>query len=210
MKKLLIVEDEKILNDFITDLAKSIPGLKVVGNTGDGEKALALVDELKPDMMIMDIMLENLNGTEIVSRIHKNPSRPALLVLSGSLSTSVVSKLMQMGVEGIVEKGESIKELDKAIRTVAAGQLYFSPAVTVQMRKIMISGTDDAPDSLTDRERQIIKLVAESNTSKIIAGKLGISVKTVETHRANIIQKLGVNDAAGLTRYAIANGLICL
>lgn len=211
VKKVLIAEDLMMFSDFIRELIESLPGLQVLGSTGDGNMALSLIEEYRPDMVVMDVVLDSLNGTEVISQLHGSAHRPHLLVIPGSLTMSLVNHLIVQGVEGIIEKSESVDELKTAILKVSQGEVYYSRMVANFMRQLIVTGCNDKVFSqLTARERQILKLVAESHSSKAIARVLGVSIKTVETHRARILRKINAHDTAGVTRFAISNQMVSM
>ncbi|WP_309398809.1 response regulator transcription factor [Cerasicoccus maritimus] len=209
MKRVVIIEDQTILREFTRALVENCPMLELVGETGDGLKGYEITRELKPDMLILDVILPGLNGISLMRRLHKE--QPALHVLgfSSFQNKMLVKQMIEAGARGLVQKTESLEILETAINKVAEGQSYFSPKVAEIMREIMIHPDQSfSLDDLTNREVEILKLIAESFSNKEIAQKLSISVKTAETHRNRIIAKLNIHDAPGLTRFAIANGLV--
>jgi len=209
MKRVFVVEDQTILRDLICRLLASYPEIEIAGSTGDGHEALKQFADTQPDIVILDIMLPNLNGIEVLRALKKLPKVPQVLVFSAFPSRTTVRKLLETGIDGFVEKDASLDELEVAIEKIAAGQSYYGLRVVEIMRELMVNPHQtDALDELTPRERQILQLIAESYTSKEIAQKLDISVKTADTHRANLMKKLDVHDVAGLTRQALAFGLI--
>lgn len=154
-------------------------------------------------------MLPNLNGSEVLRRLKAKNPRANILIFSAASSNSMVNRLLKSGVTGYIEKDAGLEELEKAIKLVADGRSYFSPRVVDAMRELMVSGgQEDSLESLTTREREIVQLIAESYSNKEIANKLGMSVRTADTHRTNIMKKLDLHDVAALTRWAIANKLV--
>lgn len=154
-------------------------------------------------------MLPQLNGIEVLRRLRSSEYRPNILVFSAFPSKTMVRKVLEAGIDGFVEKDANLNELETAVEKIVAGQTYFGLKIVDIMRELMVNPQQsDSLEELTARERQILQLIAESNTSKEIAQKLDISVKTADTHRANLMKKLDVHDVAGLTRAAIAFGLI--
>jgi DNA-binding NarL/FixJ family response regulator len=209
MKKVIVIEDQTVMRDLICQLVNGYPAMEVVAQTGDGAEGYELCLEHSPDLVILDVMLPNLNGTEVLRRLKAKNERINILIFSAAASNSVVNRLLKAGVTGFIEKDAGLVELEKAIDLVADGRSYFSPRVVEAMREIMLSGgQDDSLESLTAREREIVQLIAESYSNKEIAAKLGMSVRTADTHRTNIMRKLDLHDVAALTRWAIANKLV--
>jgi len=209
MKRVYVVEDQTILRDLIIRLLESYPDIEIAGSTGDGQIAVAEIMNVAPDILILDIMLPNLNGVELLRQVRKGQHKPRVLVFSAFPSKSTVKKLLEAGIDGFVEKDANLSDLEVAVEKIVAGQTHFGLRIVDIMREIMVNpNQSDSLDELTPRERQILQLIAESCTSKEIAQKLDISVKTADTHRANLMKKLDVHDVAGLTRQAIAFGLI--
>ncbi len=209
MKRVYVVEDQTLLRDLICKLLESYPDIEIAGSSGDGQVGLSDIERIKPDIVVLDIMLPNLNGVEVVRRLNAQDRKPRILVFSAFPSKNLVKKVLEAGIDGFVEKDATLNELETAIEKVVAGQTYFGLRIVDIMREIMVSPNQgDSLDELTPRERQILQLIAESCTSKEIASRLNISVKTADTHRANLMKKLDVHDVAGLTRQAMAFGLI--
>jgi DNA-binding NarL/FixJ family response regulator len=209
MKKVIVIEDQTIMRDLICQLVDGYATMQVVASSGDGAEGYELCLEHVPDLVILDIMLPNLNGSEVLRRLMAKIPNMNILIFSAASSNSMVNRLLKSGVTGYIEKDAGLKELEKAIKLVADGRSYFSPRVVEAMREIMISGgQDDSLESLTAREREIVQLIAESFSNKEIANKLGMSVRTADTHRTNIMKKLDLHDVAALTRWAIANMLV--
>lgn len=209
MKKVIVIEDQTIMKDLICQLVEGYTTMEVVASSGDGAEGYELCIEHKPDLVILDIMLPNLNGSEVLRRLKAKNPRINILIFSAASSNSMVNRLLKSGVTGYIEKDAGLVELEKAIQLVADGRSYFSPRVVEAMRELMVSGgQEDSLESLTTREREIVQLIAESYSNKEIASKLGMSVRTADTHRTNIMKKLDLHDVAALTRWAIANKLV--
>jgi DNA-binding NarL/FixJ family response regulator len=211
MKRVLIVEDQTAVREMVAQLVKSEPGFEVVAETGDGQTAYNLCMEHKPDFVILDVMLPGLKGTEVLRRFSKHLPNTRVLVFSGYQSPSLVRELLQAGAHGFVEKSAPLSELKKGIDIVAHGGSYFGPEVARLLRDAVANpavARSPTVGVLTAREREILQLIAESYSTKEVAAKLNISVKTAENHRTNLMKKLDLHDVAGLTRYAIEHGLI--
>ncbi|HKK18824.1 MAG TPA: response regulator transcription factor [Opitutales bacterium] len=209
MKKVIVIEDQTIMRDLICQLVEGYTTMEVVASSGDGSEGYDLCLEHSPDLVILDIMLPNLNGSEVLRRLKAKNPRINILIFSAASSNSMVNRLLKSGVTGYIEKDAGLAELEKAINLVADGRSYFSPRVVDAMRELMVSGgQEDSLESLTTREREIVQPIAESYSNKVIANKLGMSVRTADTHRTNIMKKLDLHDVAALTRWAIANKLV--
>lgn len=211
MKKVVIIEDQTAVREMIAQIVRSDPSFEVVAETGDGQSAYNLSLEIKPDFVILDIMLPGLNGAEVLRRFSKHLKGTRVLVFSGYQNPSLVRELLQAGAHGFVEKSAPLSELKKGIEIVANGGSYFGPEVAQMLREAVLNpnaSQKQGVEILTAREREILQLIAESYSTKEVAQKLSISVKTAENHRTNLMKKLDLHDVASLTRYAIQNGLI--
>jgi DNA-binding NarL/FixJ family response regulator len=207
-KTVFVAEDQTILRDLISRVLQGFPNIRVVGACGDGQKAVAQCLEIKPDIIILDIMMPLLNGIDVLRHIKAKLPNTRVLIFSEASSRSVIKQAIEAGVDGFIEKAVEIRELEKALERIASGESYFGPRITEIMRKIMLNPEqDNSLKTLTPRERQVLQLIAEGYTSKEIAKVIDISYKTVDTHRSNIMHKLDMHSVAELTRFAISMGL---
>lgn len=209
MIRAYIIEDEILLRDLIVDLLETRDDIEVIGQSGDGAEGLEACLREKPDIVFLDVRLPSLNGAEVAQRLRKDVPHAKLLVFSGAFSLGVIKRMMLLKVQGIIEKGAGLDEMRRAIDTVFSGQTYFSAGIVEKMPELLASDERaETLEALTPREREILQLIAEGKTTKEIAAKLNISVRTADVHRTNIMQKIGVHNVAGLTRFAIASGLV--
>lgn len=207
--KVLVIEDETMLRDFVVEALGNYPNCELVGTYGDGLEAWEGCLKHEPEFIILDVNLPSLNGIEILNRIKAKLPDTRVLLFSGFFTTTTIRKALKAGVEGIIEKTAGLEEMHKALQRVMAGQTYFGPKVVNIFREIMINpDSDDSLDILSEREKEVLQLIAEGYSTKDIAQRLNISVKTAGTHRANLMQKLDLHGVAELTRYAIAKGLV--
>lgn len=209
MKTIYVIEDQNILRELVGRLVEGMADCQLIGSSGDGLEGLNACKELAPDLVIVDIMVPSLNGLEIIRQLKKAIPSVKVLVFSAYSNRERVQAAMKSGVNGIVHKNASIDELEKGIQRVISGESFMSSQILEILRDLMLNpqGTDTL-DKLTTRERELLQLVAEGNTTKAIASRLKISVKTADTHRTNVMNKLNIHDIAGLTRFAIQNGLV--
>ena len=177
------------------------PDLEVVGETADGAEAQKLVEELQADLVVMDLSLPGLHGTEAIRRI-KNATRAKVVVLSMHTAPEVVARAREAGCDGYVVKGADVSELGRAIKDAFEGTPYYSPEIRG------VTAGEDPLGRLSAREREVLQLVAEGHTNREIAARLGISVHTVNAHRVSLMSKLDIHDAQGLTRFAMRHGLV--
>ena len=209
VKRIVIVEDQTAIREMLAEILRIDPSYKIVGETGDGQAACNLCLDLKPDVIVLDARLPGLSGVDILRRIAKQLKTTRVMVFSGYESPALVREMLEAGAHGFVEKTAGLTEFKKGLETVANGGTYFGPGVAALLRNVVANNSPTSgADLLTDREREILKLVAESHSTKEIAQKLGISVKTVDNHRTNLMRKLNLHDVASLTRYALEIGLI--
>ncbi|HKB90374.1 MAG TPA: response regulator transcription factor [Opitutaceae bacterium] len=209
MKRVVIVEDQTAIREMLVEILRMDSSYEIAGESGDGQSALDMCLSLRPDLIILDAKLPGLNGVDLLRRLAKQLKETRVLVFSGYESPVLVREMLSAGAHGFVEKTAGLLELKKGLEVVANGGTYFGPAVTVLLRDVVANPTATAsPDFLTDREREVLQLVAESHSTKEIAAKLKISVKTVDNHRTNLMRKLNLHDVASLTRYAFEIGLI--
>jgi DNA-binding NarL/FixJ family response regulator len=209
--RILIVDDHAILREGVRALLQTHEDLDVVGEASDGQEAIAAVERLDPDVVLMDIAMPGLGGIEASLELRKLGRRARILVLSQYEDREYVRRLLKAGVSGYVLKKSAGAELAGAIRAVHRGGLVLDPEVA---RTAMAEAGPDVPghadpyEALTDREKQVLKLVAEGKSNKDVAEVLGISVKTAMTHREHVMVKLGVHNRTELVRFAIKRGVI--
>lgn len=209
MKRLVIIEDQTAIREMLAEILRLDTNYELVGEAGEGQAAVQLCTDVKPDIIVLDAKLPGLNGVDILRRLSKRLPHMRVLVFSGHENPILVREMIEAGAHGFVEKTAGLFEFKKGLETVASGGTYFGPAVAALLRNVVANpGVSNTPDFLTDREREILQLIAESHSTKDIAAKLGISMKTVDNHRTNLMRKLNLHDVASLTRYALDIGLI--
>jgi len=207
----LLAEDHTLVRAGIRALLKDIPGVEVIGEAGDGQIALRLVEELQPDLVIMDIGLPELNGLQATAVISDTYPAVKVLILSMHDNEEFVLKALKSGVSGYMLKDSSTQELRFAIEAIARGEIYLSPAISRQVVANYIhrvNGRSDPLSVLTPRQRQVLQLIAQGYTTKKIALELNISLSSADTHRTRLMERLDIHDIAGLVRFAIQNGLV--
>jgi DNA-binding NarL/FixJ family response regulator len=214
--RILLADDHALVRAGIRALVQRVTGLQVVGEASDGREAFRLVKDCEPDVVLMDVAMPELNGLDAIPRILKQNPSVRVIILSMHASREYVLRALQAGAAGYVLKNAAVDELETAIRTVARGDKYLTPAVSGQLIASVTSGKSDGArrmlpvDALTQRQREILQLIAEGRTTREIAETLHISVKTVETHRTLLMDRLNLHDVASLVRYAIRVGLVTL
>lgn len=212
MTTILLVEDHQIVRQGLSSLLKTIPEFQVVGEAGDGQEALRMIEQHQPDVVVLDLMLPGLHGLEVARQTKRHWPRTQIVVLSMHASDAYVAETFKAGAMAYVLKSSSSNELVSAIREVIAGRRFLSPPfsernVALYERKLKTDELDPYR-ALTQREREVLQLVAEGHTSADIAAGLSISSRTVEMHRSNLMQKLGLHTQAEVIRYAIQKGIV--
>ena len=210
--RLLVAEDHPVVRKGIIAFLSHHPAVEVVGEAKDGQEALNKAKELTPDVILMDIDMPRVNGLVATELLRKEQPQVKVLILSGQPNARYVLRILQSGARGYIAKEASAEELAQAVQTVADGGTCFGPEVARYALDQMVRQSGDAASGgqLTDREREILVLIAEGLYNKEVGARLNISTRTVETHRERIMRKLDIHSTAGLTKYAIANGLITI
>lgn len=209
--RMMIVEDHALVRAGMRALLQKIGGIDVVADVGDGWEAVKAVQTDAPDLVLMDIAMPGLNGLDATSRIMKESSNTRVILLSMYANEEYLRQALQVGASGYLLKGADLAELELAIRTVERGETYLTPAVAKYAVEAYRnkSGEPSSPLArLSGRQREILQLIAEGSTTKEIAQRLNLSVKTVETHRAQLMERLEIHDVPGLVRLAIRVGLV--
>jgi len=207
--RVVLADDHVLVRAGIHSLLNQLDGIDVVGEASNGREALELVEMHRPGIVLMDIDMPELNGLEATARIVSRFPSVRVIILSVHGTEEHVLQALRAGAAGYLLKNISPAELDQAIRSVNEGNNHITDSVAKHVVARLVEGAKvGSPDRLTLRQREVLQLVAEGNTSKEIATKLGISAKTAESHRAEIMQTLGIHDTAGLVRYAIRLGIV--
>jgi two-component system response regulator NreC len=213
MIKVLLAEDHIIVRKGLYALLKKEIDIKVIGEAGDGREAVEMVEKLRPDVVLMDISMPSLNGIEATRRIKKNFPNTKVLILTMHETEEYIFQLLRVGASGYVVKMAAPAELISAIHAVHRGHSFLSPSISKKVineyrRKADTGIEADSLEQLTNRERETLQLIAEGNSNREIAEMLFISIKTVETHRTHLMNKLNIHNTAELTQYAIRKGIL--
>jgi two-component system, NarL family, nitrate/nitrite response regulator NarL len=210
--RILLADDHPLVRKGLSACLKPFEQLVIVGEAENGLEAVSKAKALQPDILLLDVDMPTMSGLTAAEILGKDLPQVKVLILSMYENPDYMFRTLQAGARGYVVKSTSPEELVKAIETVHAGGTYFNPEVTRLALNRLVQRKEDAPDleELTDREREVLVLVAEGCSNKEIASNLGVGIRTVETHRERIMRKLAVHSIAGLTRLAVARGLITL
>jgi len=208
--RVALADSQLLFRGAVRALIDRMDGYEIVAEASDGEEALALIEARTPDLVILDLTLPRLPGIEIVRRAKRSGSRARFLFLSDRDRREDVDQALQAGADGYVVKRDSTEELLTAIERISSGQTHFSPSVAEHLIAMVFSRETDRGGwmSLSRREREVLRMVAEGMSNKEIAGALGLSVRTVDSHRANLMEKLGIHNVSELVRYAIREGIL--
>jgi DNA-binding NarL/FixJ family response regulator len=212
--RIMLVDDHPLIREAIGHLVESAPEFELVGEAADGKECLARVEELHPDILVLDIAMPRMNGEQVARELRHRYPELKIIALSGYTDRQFVRAMTRAGAKAYVVKSASGRELIHALRAVASGKNYLSPEVTGAVMALWEDPVPSAelsrPDILGKREKEVLKFIAEGHRSGTIATQMGITVATVEAHRRNILRKLQLHSAADLTRYALRHGMITL
>lgn len=208
--RVLLVEDHHLVRAGIRSLLDSFPDVDVVGEAANGRDALKMSRQLNPKVVLMDISMPELNGLEATTRLTRSCPDSRVLMLSMHSDEEYVAQSLRAGARGYLVKDAATKELELAIHTLARGEIFISSSISASvLDKLMAdSGDGSALNQLTSRQREILQLVAEGCSTREIAKRLSLSVKTVETHRTHLMERLEIRDVPGLVKFALKAGLI--
>jgi len=215
--RVLLIDDHELVRSGIKALLEKSEDIRVVGEAGEGHEALRCIKETNPDVVLLDISLPGLNGLEVAAKARKDSPRLRIVFLSMHSNEEYVLQALKIGASGYVLKQSSTRELELAVRSAKKGETFLSPAISntvVSDYMARLKGGNvrkpgvNPYEVLTSRQREILQLIAEGFSSKEIAQKLGLSINTIEVHRANLMDRLNIHDIAGLVRYAIQTGII--
>lgn len=209
--RVILADDHRLVRSGVRSLLESIPGVTVVGEAGNGHEALDLVTRLEPDIAVLDVTMPGLNGLEVSARLRGAAPRTRVIVLTMHAGEIYVAQALRAGVAGYLLKDSAVTELEAALQAVSEGETYLSPAVARAVVSSLRGGQGLPADplaGLTSRQREVLQMIAEGRTTKEIAAELSVSAKTIETHRAQLMDRLGIHDVPGLVRFAIRCGLI--
>ena len=209
--RVILADDHAVVRAGIRSMIENLAEIEIVGQASNGREALQLVEKIQPDVLVTDISMPEMNGFEATLQVTKAFPKVRVLILSMHTSEEYVFQALRSGATGYLLKDAEVQEVEVAIRAVAGGATYVTPSVSKQVVEAYMQrlGSEVTMiDVLTARQREILQLIAEGNALKVIARKLGLSVKTVETHRVRLMDRLRIFDVPGLVRYAIRNGII--
>lgn len=211
--RVLLADDHSIVRRGMRSLLETESSIEVVAEAADGLEALRLCEEHHPDLLILDVAMPKLNGIDVAARAQKMQPPPLAIMLSMHLDESYVMRALNAGARGYLLKDATDEDLLPAIRAIAAGKSFFSPAVSgvlaeEYMQQLQERGLTDSYDLLTDREREVLQLLAEGRANKEVAALLDVGLSTIETHRANLMQKLNLHSSAEIVLYAVRKRLV--
>lgn len=205
--RVLLAEDHRVVREGLCRLLADQVDLRVVAEASDGQEAIELAEAKGPDVVVMDVGLPGLNGIEASRRLQRTRPDIRVVILTMHDDATTVDRALRAGARGFVMKGRGVETLCEAIRTVHRGEVYLSPEVSDYVVQGYLSGANPEQDPLTEREREVLQLVAEGYTSDEIAERTGLRPKTVRNYRTAIMDKLSIHTTAGLVRYALRHGI---
>jgi two-component system response regulator NreC len=212
MTDIVLADDHKVVRQGLRALLEAESDFRVVGETGDGLEAVQLVERLKPDVLVLDLMMPGLSGLEVTRQVGRLSPQTRVVVLSMHASQAYVLEALRNGAAGYVLKESSTEDLVRALREVTAGRRYLSAPLSERAIEAYVQMSQEATldpyETLTNREREVLHLVAEGHTNVEIAARLSISPRTAETHRANLMRKLDLHTQTDLIRFALRRGII--
>jgi DNA-binding NarL/FixJ family response regulator len=208
MIKVLLADDHALVRAGIRSLLNAMAQVEVVAEASSGEEAIELASSSRPDVVLMDIAMKGITGLEAAARMRERMPEVRVVILSMHSGEEYVLQALRAGAAGYLLKDAATGELELALRSVMRGESWLSPAVSRQVVEGYVRSGESAPEALTARQREVLRLVAGGKSTKEIAFLLNLSVKTVETHRAQIMERLNIRDVAGLVRYALRTGLV--
>jgi two-component system response regulator NreC len=211
--RILLADDQGVVRRGMRALLETEPGVEIVGEASDGQEALRLCDSTAPDLVILDVAMPRLNGIDVAAQARKRRPDLRVIVLSMHSDESYIVRALSAGARGYLLKEATDDDLLPAVRAVAAGRTFFSPAVSAMlledhMRHLQQRGLEDSYHLLTDREREVLQLLAEGRSNKEVAAALDVGLSTIETHRANMMQKLNLHNTAEIVLYAVRKRII--
>jgi two-component system response regulator NreC len=206
--RVVLADDHALVRDGLRAVLAREPDLQLVGEAGDGREALRVAETARPDVAVLDLAMPLLNGLDAARQLAAWDRGPQPILITMHADDRYVLEALRAGVRGYVLKKQAAADLVRAIREVAAGRVYLSPGVGAAVAEAIRAGGPLPEERLTSREREVLQLVAEGKTTKEIAAILSVSVKTADSHRTRLMQKLDIHDVAGLTRCAIRLGLV--
>lgn len=206
--KVLIADDHEILRFGISTFLSSADNIQIVGEASSGEECIELFKQKNPDVCVLDISMPGMNGIETTKAIREIDPDVKVLILSMHIDKAILDQVLEAGINGYLLKDTEKTELLHGIESIAKGQQVFSDPIQKLITKSYLNGGRTPHESITSRELEVLQLIVEGYSSKLIADKLDISPRTVDTHRGNIMQKLNIPNAAGLVRYAMENDLV--
>ena len=206
--RIVVADDHTLVRAGLVTLMSRMPDVEIAGEVADGRAALKMVKELQPDIAILDISMPELNGLDAAEKLRHESPKTKVIILSMHANEEYVAQALKAGAAGYLLKDAATTELDMAIRVVAQGQFYLSPSISRQVVDTYLHGGPTGLDLLSPRQREILQLIAEGKSTREIAETLHLSVKTIETHRAQLMDRLDIHDVAGLIKYALRKGLI--
>lgn len=211
--KVLLADDHTLVRAGLRKLLESIDGMQVVGESGDGLEVLNSVEQLQPDIVLMDIAMPGLNGLETTARVVQQWPAVRVLILSMHQNEEYVRQALRHGAVAYLLKDAAPQELETALKAVLRGETYLSPSVSRGVLNDYVQrlrSDDSGPAQLTPRQREVLQLIAEGHSTKEVARRLDLSTKTVETHRSQLMKQLDIHEVTGLVRYAVRAGLVTL
>jgi DNA-binding NarL/FixJ family response regulator len=209
--RIVLVDDHRLVRAGIRALLQQMDGIEVIGEAADGREGVEVTERLRPDVVLMDISMKGLNGIDATAQLRRRNAEVKIIMLSMHAAEEQVARALHAGANGYVVKDGAIEELETAIETALRGEIYLSPMLSRSVVERLLrtaAGTPSPLSLLTPRQKEILQLIAEGRSTKEIAHLLSLSIKTVETHRAQLMQRVGIRDVPGLVRYALRAGLI--